>query len=158
MNVIVKNMEEDTEFQGKAYVHYKSWHESYSEIVDSEYLENKITYEKCLSMAVKYPDNTLVAKEGERVVGFAAYGAYRDGSLSRCGEVYAIYVLEEFQKRGIGRALMDAALDKLKEYDKVALWVLKDNAKAIGFYKKYGFRPDGAKSVISLGTNLPRSE
>ena len=147
-------MTTEDEIRGKAYVHYKSWHESYSGTVDADYLKNKFTLEKCEAMARKYPENTLVAKVGGRVVGFASYGKYRDETLTDHGEVFAIYVLEKFQKRKIGYALMTAALGRLREYDKVALWVLKDNAKAIDFYKKCGFRPDGAENVISLGTEL----
>ncbi len=154
MDITIKRMETDKEIQGKAYVHWKSWRESYTGIVDEDYLNNKFTYEKCEAMARKYPENTLVAKVDGRVVGFAAYGKYRDDTLTDCGEVYAIYVLEEFQKRKIGYALMTASLERLKEYDRIALWVLKDNFKAIGFYEKYGFRPDGAENAISLGTEL----
>jgi len=63
---------------------------------------------KCVETARRWPDNILVAKDGERVVGFAAYGAYRDASLPGYGEVYALYVLAEYYGRGVGRALMDA--------------------------------------------------
>ena len=146
-------MTTENEIKGKAYVHFKSWHESYSDIVDADYLKNKMTYENCLKTAIKFPDNTLVAKVGEKVVGFAAYGKYRDDTFSG-GEIYAIYVLEEYQKRKIGYALMRAALDELSEYDKVALLVFKDNKKAIDFYEKVGFRPDGKENVFSLGTEL----
>lgn len=154
MNITIKKMETDEEVRGKAYVHYKSWQESYSGIVDADYLKNKVTFEYCLAMAQKYPDNILVAKDGERVVGFAAYGKYRDDSIADCGEIYAIYVLKEYQKKKIGYALMRASCDKLKEYKRIALWVLKDNRKAIDFYEKYGFSPDGTESEITLGTPL----
>ena len=151
--VEIKLMETDAEICGKAYVHFKSWHESYSDIVDADYLKNKVTLEKCEAMAKRFPDNVLIAKDGERVVGFAAYGKYRDESFSG-GEIYAIYVLEEYQKRKIGYSLMKAALEELAEYDRVALLVFKDNKKAIDFYEKVGFRPDGTENVFTLGTEL----
>ena len=146
-------MTTENEIKGKAYVHYKSWHESYSDIVDADYLNNKVTLEKCEAMAQKFPENTLVAKLDGRVVGFAAYGKYRDESFSG-GEIYAIYVLEEYQKKKIGYSLMKAALEELAEYDRVALLVFKDNKKAIDFYEKVGFRPDGKENVFTLGTEL----
>ena len=34
-------------------------------------------------------------------------------------------------------------LEQLKAYPKICLWVLKDNGRAIRFYEKSGFRPDG---------------
>lgn len=34
MNITVKAMETDAEIRGKAYVHWKSWHEAYKGLVD----------------------------------------------------------------------------------------------------------------------------
>ena len=42
MGIILKKMETDEEIKGKAYVHWKSWHEAYVGIVSQEYL-NKLT-------------------------------------------------------------------------------------------------------------------
>ena len=47
---------------------------------------------------------------------------------------------------------MNAALKKLTDYKKIAVWVLKDNNKAIRFYERYGFRFDGTDTGIMLGT------
>jgi len=152
--IIVVPMTTEDEIRGKAYVHFKSWHESYTGLVGEDYLNNKVTLEKCLSMAQKFSENVLIAKDGERVVGFAAYGKYRGDDLKIFGEIYAIYVLEEYQKKRVGLSLMNAAIDKLRDYKKVALWVFKENKKAIDFYEKYGFVPDGAENVFSLGTEL----
>lgn len=148
---IIKPMESEDEINGKGYVHYKSWQETYPGLVDPAYLERH-TLEKCINTAHKWSDNILVAKDGEKVVGFAGYGSYRDETLPEHGEVYAIYVLAEYQGKKIGYELMNAALDKLSNYKKVALWVLKGNDKAIRFYERYGFRFDGTEAEIMLGT------
>ena len=97
-------------------------------------------------------ENILVAKDGEKVIGFVGYGAYRDATLPEHGEVYAIYVLKEYHGLKVGYALMNAALNKLIGYKKIAVWVLKDNNKAIRFYERYGFRFDGTDTEIMLGT------
>ena len=82
----------DAEIDGKAYVHWKSWQETYTGLIDQTYLDG-ITLEKCTQIAHRWKDNILVAKDGEHVVGFVAYGAYRDSALPNVGEVFAIYVL-----------------------------------------------------------------
>ena len=110
-------MESEDEINGKGYVHYKSWQETYPGLVDPAYLERH-TLEKCINTAHKWSDNILVAKDGEKGVGFAGYGSYRDETLPEHGEVYAIYVLAEFQGQKIGYELMNAALDKLSNYKK----------------------------------------
>ena len=149
--MVIKNMESEDEINGKGYVHYKSWHETYTGMIDVGYMEQQ-TLEKCTVTAHKWPDNIIVAKDEEKVVGFAGYGAYRDDTLPAHGEVYAIYVLAEYQGRGIGYALMNAVLEKLSAYKKIAVWVLKGNNNAIRFYERYGFRFDGTEAEIMLGS------
>ena len=133
---------------------YKLMFTEYSDIVDADWLNNKFSLEKCREIARKYPENNLVAKDGERVVGFAVYGKYIEDDIPELGEINAIYVLEEYQKKKIGYSLMTAVLGELSEYDRIALWVFKDNKKAIDFYEKVGFKPDGTENVFSLGTEL----
>ena len=87
-----------------------------------------------------------------KIIGFACYGVCRDEDLPSCGEVIAIYVLKEAQGLGIGKKLMDAALKRLASYKTIALWVLKGNSHAIGFYEHIGFRFDGASQEIEVGT------
>ncbi len=149
---IIKPMETADEIDGKGYVHYKSWQEAYTGLIDADYLENKMTLEKCISIAHKWTDNLLVAKDGEQVVGFVGYGKYRDDSLADCGEVFSIYVLADYYGKKIGYELMNAALEKLSAYSKIAVWVLKGNERAIRFYERYGFKFDGTEQEIILGT------
>ena len=148
---LIQEMESEEELNGKAYVHYKSWHETYTNLVDPAYM-NSVTLEKCVKMAHKWRENILIAKDGEKVIGFVGYGSYRDAELIDLGEVYALYVLEEYHGQKVGYALMNAALQKLIDYKKVAVWVLTDNHKAIRFYERYGFRSDGTSMKIILGT------
>lgn len=148
---IIKKMEGEDEINGKGYVHYKSWHETYAGLIDARYMEG-ITLEKCTAIAHKWPDNIIVAKDGKKVVGFVGYGAYRDDTLPTYGEVFAIYVLAEYHGRRIGYELMNAALEKLSAYQKIAVWVLNGNNNAIRFYERYGFRFDGTEEEVMLGT------
>ena len=80
MSYIIKPMQTVDEIDRKGYVHYKSWQETYVGLIDSEYLYN-MTEEKCKAIAHKWTDNILVAKDGDKVIGFVGYGKYRDDSL-----------------------------------------------------------------------------
>ena len=150
-NYIIKPMESEDEINGKGYVHYKSWHETYTGLIDANYLDRH-TLEKCTAIAHKWQDNILVAKDRETVIGFVGYGPYRDETLPTHGEVFALYVLAEYRGKKIGYELMNAALNELSDYNKVAVWVLKGNERAISFYKRYGFHFDGTEAEIMLGT------
>ena len=149
MPVLIKPMETEDEIRGKAYVHWKSWQESYRGMVDDGYLD-RMTLAQTVERAFLWRDNIFVARDGERVVGFVGYGAAR--GEEGAGEVFAIYVLEEYQHQGVGYALMRQALDELAGCRIVYVWLLKDNGKARRFYERVGFRADGAEKEITLGT------
>lgn len=151
MNITTKKMETDDEKRGKAYVHWKSWQEAYPGIVDQSYLD-KLTLEKCEEMAFKWPDNLIIAKDGDKVVGFVGYGQYRSDELENTGEIFAIYLLSEYYGTGVGYKLMQEGLAVLKDYPQVAVWVLKENKRAIRFYEKCGFKFDGREEEIKLGS------
>ena len=65
--IVIKPMESEDEINGKAFVHWKSWQETYPGLIDAGYLE-AFTLEKCVAAAHKWPDNLLVVKDGEQVV------------------------------------------------------------------------------------------
>ena len=143
MQITVKPMETDDEVRGKAYVHWHCWQKAYAGLVSAEYLK-KLTSEKCREIAFQWRDNILVALDGERVVGFIGYGIGRD--TPDTGEIFALYVLPEYWGKGVSQKLMDAGLSALNAYPNIALWVLKENARAIRFYEKCDFRKTGEQT------------
>ncbi len=141
MAIVIKPMETHAEIRGKAFVHWKCWQEVYPGLVSQAYLDS-LTLEKCEEIAFRWPDNILVAKDADRVVGFVGYGD-RGGEAPDTGEVFALYVLPEYHGTGVGQRLMEAALERLATYPQLCLWVLKDNGRAIRFYEKCGFHATG---------------
>lgn len=151
MDIVIKKMDNDEEIKGKAYVHWKSWQEAYHGIVDQKYLDD-FTLEKCEENAYRWPDNIIIAKDGESVIGFVGYGKYHNDELDNAGEVFAIYILSEYYGKGVGYYLMNAALSQLAEYPKIATWVLKNNKRAINFYERCGYRIDEKEETLVLGS------
>ena len=150
-SICIKLAETDEELRGRGYVHCTSWQKAYRGIVCDQYLDT-MTVEATTARARIFPDNTLVAKDKDKVVGFAVYGPSRDEDLMDAGEVVAIYVLSEYYGRKIGYRLMNEAISRLSEYNTIFLWVLEKNERAIRFYHKYGFEFDGCKKEWNLGT------
>ncbi len=106
-------------------------------------------------LTLNSPSNkVLVAEADQRIVAFISFGPVRDEGLDKnsVGEVYAIYALEEFWDRGIGRKLMEASLATLREMNSatVKIWLLETNQRAISFYQKFGFSADGAQKAEPL--------
>lgn len=141
MQITIKRMETEDEIKGKAFVHWRSWHEAYPGLVDQGYLD-ALTLDKCEKMAHNWQDNLIAAKHDGRVIGFVGYGD-RGAESSDTGEIFALYMLSEYYGTGVARQLMNAGLERLKNYPQICLWVLKENKRAIRFYQKCGFLPDG---------------
>lgn len=143
MNIVVKKMETEEEIKGKAFVHWKAWQEAYTGMIRQEYLD-RLTLEKCEQIAFNWQDGLLIAKDGESVVGFVGYG-HRDEDPPEVGEVFALYILSAYYGKGVGLLLMQSALERLDHYAEICLWTLKNNKRAIRFYEKCGFIPDGSE-------------
>ena len=150
MSITITPMTTEADMLGKAYVHWKSWQETYTGLIDQNYLDNVMTLAKCESIARRYPQNLWVAKDGERVVGFVGCGADREGGDN--GEIYSIYVLRKYQGQGVGRALMETVLAQLRDCRHIILWVLRGNERAICFYERAGFALDGEEKQVVIGT------
>jgi ribosomal protein S18 acetylase RimI-like enzyme len=95
-----------------------------------------------------------VAEGNGRVVGFVSSGPPRDDDAPLpAAEIYAIYVAPEAWRRGVGRALLDTAVNHWRTRGAAALvlWVLEANAPGRAFYDALGWRPDGRRQEIDLG-------
>lgn len=63
-------------------------------------------------------------------------------------EIERIYIRNKFQGKGLGKYLINKAIELAIEQNKKMIWlgVWKKNENAIGFYKKFGFVQTGAHS------------
>ncbi|MFB1083047.1 GNAT family N-acetyltransferase [Jeotgalibacillus sp. JSM ZJ347] len=65
-------------------------------------------------------------------------------------EVERIYIKKKFQKAGLGKQLLNQALEIASNQNKEKIWlgVWEENKNAIGFYKKKGFVIAGSHSFF----------
>jgi ribosomal protein S18 acetylase RimI-like enzyme len=137
-----------------ATIHATSWRETYGRFVDDPETSPWFAVEQRIGMWRDYIDQgvltTRVASLGGEIVGFAAVQAVDDPDAPRAEELTMLYLLDRAHGSGAGQALLDAVLG-----DRPAqLWVAADNPRAHAFYRRNGFRPDGAES--SFGP-IPRT-
>lgn len=138
-----------------AKVHVDSWRATYRDVLPKSYL-NDLSYDARETMwagafGADSRSFLVVAEDLGRVVGFAAGGeAHRDTLESRLysGELYAVYMLESYQRRGLGRRLVVGVAETLiaRGMDSMITWVLEDNA-ACRFYERLGGERLGSKTV-----------
>ena len=82
-----------------------------------------------------------------RTAGFCGFGPWRAGPGAAEGEIIGLYVLKAYQRRGVGTALLRAALAALAgaRADRVSLWVLDGNEKAVQFIREFRLRRHPAR-------------
>ena len=88
----------------------------------------------------------FVALVGEQVVGWCDISPIPRPVHAHCG-VLGIGVLAEYRRKGIGMALMLAALGEAREMGltRVELTVRERNTNATALYESLGFRHEGRK-------------
>ena len=120
-----------------------TWRDAYRGLMPDSLLERlgyDSTRRRALMVALPPHQFVLVAESEGAVVGFCLGGRSRATDDPFRGEVYAIYVLPEYQGSGIGRALLRMAANELVERDlhSMVIWVLRENAPSRRFYERMG--------------------
>ena len=94
-----------------ATVHVDSWRTTYKDIVPDDVLA-ALSYEQRTHMwrhilSQSLPTSFVFVAEAPsgQVIGFASGGPERGGDPDYTGELYAIYLLEAYQRHGLGRAV-----------------------------------------------------
>ena len=99
----------------------------------------------------------FLAEEDGEIVGTSACGESRDEDAGpSTGEVRSFFVAAGRWRRGVGRALMAAVLDSLRDrgYTEATVWSLAANERANAFYEAHGFRRDGAEKREDVWAGL----
>jgi GNAT superfamily N-acetyltransferase len=128
-----------------AKVHVDTWRTTYSNLMPARFLAD-LSYEERNTKWVKIlsnitQDNFTYIAEDEigQIVGFANGGKERTGDRFYQGELYAIYILEKYQRQGLGYRLVSTIATRLLQSgaSSMLVWVLADNP-ASRFYQSLG--------------------
>ena len=138
-----------------AKVHVDSWRTTYRDVLPKGYL-NDLSYDARETMwQGSFGEGStsflIVAEDYGKVVGFSAGGKARQDTPEAKGyggELYAVYTLESYQRRGLGRRLVAAVAEELigRDLHELITWVIEDNA-ACRFYERLGGALLGSKTV-----------
>ena len=87
----------------------------------------------------------LIAKIEDEIVGFTFFcHKWWDKVYGEIGEIHEIAVSHEHKGKGIGKALIQEAINSLKKHNSIfGLWVGEKNEVAKRLYKKLGFIEEG---------------
>lgn len=132
---------------GIARVHVDSWRTTYAGLMPDSILAN-ISLDKRTQAMERWirnqpvNSNTYIVEVDGIIVGFAQCGANRDPEIDRtyAGELYGIYLLKEWQRKGFGKNLVKAVSRFLLSHEikSMIVWALANNESACRFYAALG--------------------
>jgi GNAT superfamily N-acetyltransferase len=136
---------------GIARVHVAGWQAGYAGLLPAAFLaglsvEPRAQRWRSVLADAHASGTTLVAVLDGGISGFATVGPSRDGDAAPgAGELWGIYVDPGQWGTGVGHALHEAALQRLRDAGTTtaSLWVLQGNRRAMGFYERHGWTADG---------------
>ena len=142
-----------------AKVHVLSWHKSFKGIVPDSFLEKLTVETRTKAFRERFGDDSYkmyVAQTSEgHVVGFADVGDPRHDVGPYDAELYAIYILHEFQGKGIGAGLYQCVKKFLISRGKTSMYLMALEVSPYRpFYQKMGGRVVGRKRLKLEGIDF----
>jgi GNAT superfamily N-acetyltransferase len=130
---------------GVASVHVRSWRESFTGIVPQAFLDRMSVEQRTTAFAARFSDPAykmyVAEDEVGGIVGFADCGEPRDDVAGYDAELFAIYLLPEYQGKGVGRELFRRVVETLIGCGKRSLYLLALEVSPYrSFYEKLGGR------------------
>jgi ribosomal protein S18 acetylase RimI-like enzyme len=142
----------DAEALGAA--HIQIWQQVYAGLMPADYLrglsvERSVErWRDILARTASDPvpgRSTWVALADDAVVGFCTAGPTRDEPPDPPHELWVINVQAEHHGTGVAKRLLAATFEAagIEDATPISLWVLRGNERAMAFYRRLGFAPDG---------------
>lgn len=115
----------------------EGWQTAYRGIIDGGFLDS-LSVESQYRRDIRRYDAYRVAADQTGILGFA-WNQTLDSGDADC-EIIALYVRSRERRRGIGRALLQDAMDAFRKAGKrrMIIWCLRENLEARKFYEKTG--------------------
>jgi GNAT superfamily N-acetyltransferase len=137
------------------------WRQGFAGLLPADYLAGRVIEPAVWTDRLGDPPprvNLFVAVDDATIVGFALTGPATDQAdpqTTDLGQLFAIYLLDQFWGSGAGYRLHRASLDALVDngFTSAVLWVLKGNERAIAFYRRQGWVDDHAAMTENFGAS-----
>ncbi len=153
-----------TDIERIAFINSESWKTTYKGIVSDKFLETlstetQIPRAKRLVESSEVKAFVAIEVATNTVVGFACIGKNREPKINADCELQAIYLLQEHQGFGAGKALFEFGIEELKRQTKKTMMVsvFEANKRARHFYELQGGMPTLGDHVELDGAKYPTS-
>jgi len=145
--------------QSIASVQVDTWRTTYAGIVPEAFLNSLNAGERAEDWKehLQAGDTLAFVAQGQSgIFGFICGGRLREAIGAYDGELYAIYLRPEGQRRGVGRGLVRSLAEALRieGFKSMAVWVLERNLSAVSFYLRLGGIQVAQKTIEIGGAEL----
>jgi ribosomal protein S18 acetylase RimI-like enzyme len=137
----------------------RTWSEAFGDSVspDDEAVELEQTRSETYFMSALREKTILVAEADGALLGYVQFGDVEIPEVDvRAGDqgLQRVYVDTALQGRGLGRALMNAALEhpRLADAGRIYLTVWEKNERAVRLYESIGFQSVGT-TTVTIGSD-----
>ncbi len=139
-----------------ARIQVDSW-QAFTDIFTPAYMASHNTFEHrflyWMNVLTRDSDRTYLISDNGRNIGYVTLGYPKDEYTSVGAlELIAIYLKTEAIGKGYGAYIMRRLFTSIKAagYNHLSLWVLKDNQRAINFYRHFEFEFDGIEMTLPI--------
>lgn len=137
------------------YVNRKSWKTTYPNIIEQEFLNNlslTIPEKELESKKQEVRDGKakyIVAQDNDKIVGMLKYIKTNNKNYEDTAEIQALYLLEDYQKQGIGKKMVNIATKEMSKenYKHMIIGCINENPSN-EFYKKIGGKHIGKRDFV----------
>jgi GNAT superfamily N-acetyltransferase len=141
-----------------ARVQVESWRSTYADLIPESYLAAMDPVERARQWDILIEagkDFFFIAEDESGVFGFISGGPIREPVEGFDAELHTIYLLQDRQRGGTGRRLVETLVPDLLSagFHGMVVWVLAQNP-AVEFYQRLGAIEISRKSVEIAGVSL----
>ena len=141
----------------------ETWKVAYKDIVPESDLINYTDKTRRENQIADFFDKGepifYIAQSNSIDCGIISYKEYEKSDYSDCAYIMQLYVLPDFQKIGVGKALMEHINNVIREkgYKRIILNTLEKNSNARAFYEKLGYEYIGAEDSPLFSEKVVRA-
>jgi len=121
-----------------------AWNETYKGIVPDDFLNNLYLNENersanSYNKFSEFDNHQYVLEVDNNIVGFINVGSTSETEYDNCGEIHAVYIINDYKGNGFGKKLIEVGIQELNSmgYDKMVIGCLVGNPSN-EFYKHIG--------------------
>lgn len=134
-----------------AALHVATWRKAYAQMAPAKALQlldetRRLPYWQQALTDQNATNGTLVARSARQIDGLVRFAPATNPALGAAIEVKHLYVRDSAQGQGLGKRLLMAAFDQLREAGQqdIALAVVRENQAARAFYRRMAGFEDGS--------------